>query len=173
MQVSSIAYATESVMTVSGIVDDVAVGELRRQLVGLLDERRADIVLDMRDVPEVHDDLIAALVVARSRAKHLRSHLVVVDHAEGATSAALRRSGMHFRIPLYLDCVSASLGLAGNREARERLALGAAPHRSPETAQQRGNRSGGPPGGSRREPASRPAHLASAARQARGGPSTP
>jgi anti-anti-sigma regulatory factor len=117
---------TVSVVTVSGSVGALDVPDLRDSLLSALDRNPGDVLLDMREAAEVDDLLMAALTATRSRAKHLRRRLVVIDTADGATALSLRRHGLHFRCPVYLDPASATAGLAADRASRGRLTLGGA-----------------------------------------------
>jgi hypothetical protein len=85
-----------------------------------------DVVMDAGAVVSVGDEALVALTAARSRAKFLRHRIVVVDHPGGAITAALRRSGLRSRFPVYGDVAAAAEGLEADRAARRRLTLSAA-----------------------------------------------
>jgi hypothetical protein len=123
----------ESLFTVTGSVDTVDVPRLRGHILEALDED-GDVLLDMRRAGPVSDHLMAALTAARSRAKHLRHRVVVVDDDDGPTAGSLRRHGMQFRIPIYRLPADATAGLRADRAARARLTLGgsAAPPDAPD-----------------------------------------
>lgn len=134
MKISLSARDHESVLAVTGPVDAVDVPLLNDRILATLDQNQGDVLLDMREADPVSDVLMRALTGARSRAKHLRHRIVVVDTLDGATARSLRRHGMHFRIPIYLDLPAASAGLHADRTARTRLTLGgrAQPAEAPE-----------------------------------------
>ncbi|WP_432548310.1 hypothetical protein [Kineococcus sp. SYSU DK004] len=76
-----------------------------------------DVLLDARRVTSFDDLALVAFVAARSRAKHLRHRLVVVDGDDGAAARSLRRTGQVFRTAVYPDTASALRGIAGDRAA--------------------------------------------------------
>jgi hypothetical protein len=124
MKITLSAHDHESVLAVIGPVDAVDVPLLNDHIMARLDQNQGDLLLDMRQAGPVTDVLMTALDAARTRAKHLRHRVVVVDTHDGATAKALRRRGMHFRIPVYLDLPAASAGLEADRTARTRRAVG-------------------------------------------------
>lgn len=111
-----------TVVTVSGTVDAVDVPPLQDQVMELLDLNQGDVLIDLHWVTAVDDALAAGLAAMRSRSRFVGRRVVVVDDADGATLALLRRHGMHFRIPVYLEVDAATTGLRADREARDRPA---------------------------------------------------
>jgi anti-anti-sigma regulatory factor len=129
MQLSSSDHGTESVLTVSGDVKAADVPELRIRILDLLNRNVGDVLLDMRRAARLDDLLITALTASRSRAKFLRHRLVVVagDEDEDEIFHTLRRLGLLLRIPVFADLDRATVGLAADRAARDRLTLVSAP----------------------------------------------
>jgi len=124
MQLSLSVHDHESLFTVSGSVEAVDVPRLRGLVLDAIEEDGTDVLLDMRAAGPVDELLLPALTAARTRAKHLRRRIVVIDEAEGATARDLRRTGLQFRIPIYGDPAEATVGLRADRAARARLAAG-------------------------------------------------
>jgi anti-anti-sigma regulatory factor len=106
---------TEHVLTASGTIGASDLPELRTRLLQAIDDGDSDLLLDARQVSSFHDATLPALTAGRSRAKHLRHRLVVLDSEGGAVTASLRRSGLLFRFPVYADASAARDGLAGDR----------------------------------------------------------
>jgi anti-anti-sigma regulatory factor len=108
---------TEHVLTASGTIGVAELPELRTRLLEAIGSGGLDfdLLLDARQVSAFDDAALPALTAGRSRAKHLRRHLVVLDGEEGAVSASLRRSGLLFRFPVYADASAAREGLAAQR----------------------------------------------------------
>jgi anti-anti-sigma regulatory factor len=113
------------VLTVSGVVDDTETPELQTQLLDVLEHADGDIVMDACHVEAIGDPALVALTAARSRAKHLRHRVVVVDRPDGAMTAALRRTGLLFRFPVFAELADADEGLQADKTARRRLTLSA------------------------------------------------
>src|SRR3954471_7947792 len=110
---------TEHILTASGTIGMAELPELRTRLLeaigaGGLD---FDLLLDARQVSVFDDAALPALTAGRSRAKHLRRRLLVLDGEGGAVSASLRRTGLLFRFPVYADASAAREGLAAERAA--------------------------------------------------------
>jgi len=139
MRVELSLHDEDSLLTVTGDVGTVDVPVLRGRILDALEANRGDVLLDMRQVRSVSDHLMAALSAARSRAKHLRHRVVVVDAATGVMTGGLRRRGMQFRIPVYPDPAAALAGLHADREARARLVGGGRGAPSPAPALPRGS----------------------------------
>jgi anti-anti-sigma regulatory factor len=116
---------TEHVLTASGTVGAAEVPELRTRLLEAIDGDD-DLLLDARQVSAFDDAALPALTAARSRAKHLRRRLVVLDAPSGAVNASLRRSGLLFRFPVYPDASAARDGLAADRADLAARGLGRA-----------------------------------------------
>lgn len=114
-----------SVVTVSGVIDDNDADELRTQFLEALENADGDIVMDAGHVDSIGDAALVALTAARSRAKSLRHRVVVVDGSHGAVTAALRRTGLRYRFPVYADLAAAGEGLEADKAARRRLTLSA------------------------------------------------
>jgi anti-anti-sigma regulatory factor len=108
---------TEHVLTASGSIGAEQLPELRTRLLEAIgrDGLAFDLLLDARQVSAFDDAALPALTAGRSRAKHLRRHLVVLDGESGPLSASLRRSGLRFRFPVYPDASAAHQGLAAQR----------------------------------------------------------
>ena len=108
---------TEHVLTASGTIGAEQLPELRTRLLEAIgrDGLAFDLLLDARQVSAFDDAALPALTAGRSRAKHLRRHLVVLDGESGPLSASLRRSGLRFRFPVYPDASAAREGLAAQR----------------------------------------------------------
>jgi anti-anti-sigma regulatory factor len=106
---------TEHVLTASGTIGVTQLPELRTRLLEAIDDDDVDLLLDARQVSGFDDAALPALTAARSRAKHRRRHLVVLDGDSGAVSASLHRSGLRFRFPVYRDAAAAHQGLAAQR----------------------------------------------------------
>jgi anti-anti-sigma regulatory factor len=124
MKVSRSDHKTLSVLTVTGAIDHTATGELQADLLTAVNDTGVDVVLDARGVVAFDDAALVALTAARSRAKHLRRRIVVVDREGGAVVASLRRSGLYYRFPVHPDVAAAARGLVAERAARSRIALG-------------------------------------------------
>jgi anti-anti-sigma regulatory factor len=105
----------EHVLAASGTIGAAEVPELRTRLLEALDGGDFDLLLDARQVSAFDDAALPALTAGRSRAKHVRRHLVVLDGDGGAVAASLRRSGLRFRFPVYPDASAAHQGLAAQR----------------------------------------------------------
>jgi len=108
---------TEHVLTASGSIGAEQLPELRTRLLEAIgrDGLAFDLLLDARQVSAFDDAALPALTAGRSRAKHLRRHLVVLDGESGPLSASLRRSGLRFRFPVYPDASAAHEGLAAQQ----------------------------------------------------------
>jgi anti-anti-sigma regulatory factor len=117
---------TERVLTATGTIGAAELPELRTRLLEALDGSDADLLLDARQVSAFDDAALPALTAARSRAKHLRRHLVVLEAPGGAVNASLRRSGLLFRFPVYADASTARDGLAAQRADLAARGLGRA-----------------------------------------------
>ena len=115
---------TEHVLTAHGVIGAAELAELRAGLVEGFDGGESDLLLDAREVTAFDDAALPALTAARSRAKFIRRHLVVLDRDDGALSASLRRSGLLFRFPVYADAAAAHEGLAAGRAALDARGLG-------------------------------------------------
>jgi anti-anti-sigma regulatory factor len=105
----------EHVLTASGTIAAADLPELRTRLLEAMDGGDFDVLLDARQVSAFDDAALPALTAGRSRAKHLRRHLVVLEGEGGAVNASLRRSGLRFRFPVYPDASAAHQGLAAQR----------------------------------------------------------
>jgi anti-anti-sigma regulatory factor len=116
---------TEHVLTASGTIGAAELPELRTRLLEAIDGDD-DLLLDARQVSAFDDAALPALTAARSRAKHLRRRLVVLDAPSGAVNASLRRSGLLFRFPVYPDASAARDGLAADRADLAARGLGRA-----------------------------------------------
>jgi anti-anti-sigma regulatory factor len=116
---------TEHVLTASGTIGAAEVPELRTRLLEAIDGDD-DLLLDARQVSAFDDAALPALTAARSRAKHLRRRLVVLDAPSGAVTASLRRSGLLFRFPVYPDASAGRDGLAADRADLAARGLGRA-----------------------------------------------
>jgi anti-anti-sigma factor len=114
-----------SVVSVFGTIDDDDADELRTQLLDALENSDGDVVMDAGQVDAIGDPGLVALTAARSRAKFLRHRVVLVDGPDGAVTAALRRTGLRYRFPVYADLAAAGEGLEADKEARRRLTLSA------------------------------------------------
>ena len=121
MRVELSAHDHDSLLTVTGNVDAVDVPMLRSHLLDAVEAYPGDVLLDMRHVRSVSEQLAPALTAVRTRAQHLRHRIVVIDDVAGATTGVLRRLGLQFRIPVYRDPQTATEGLRADREARDRL----------------------------------------------------
>jgi anti-anti-sigma regulatory factor len=115
---------TEHVLTASGVIGAAEQPELRARLLEAIGGGDADVLLDARHVSTFDDAALPALTVGRSRAKHVRRRLVILDAEGGALSASLRRSGLRFRFPVYADVSSAEDGLKAERADLAAHALG-------------------------------------------------
>ena len=116
---------TEHVLSASGTIGAAELPELRIRLLEAIDGDD-DLLLDARQVSAFDDAALPALTAARSRAKHLRRRLVVLDAPSGAVNASLRRSGLLFRFPVYPDASAARDGLAADRADLAARGLGRA-----------------------------------------------
>jgi anti-anti-sigma regulatory factor len=116
---------TEHVLTASGVIGAAELPELRARLVEAFDGGETDVLLDAHEVSAFDDAALPALTAARSRAKFIRRHLVVLDGEDGAVSASLRRSGLRFRFPVYAGAAEAHQGLAAGRAELDARGLGA------------------------------------------------
>jgi anti-anti-sigma regulatory factor len=116
---------TEHVLSASGTIGAAELPELRTRLLEAIDGDD-DLLLDARQVSAFDDAALPALTAARSRAKHLRRRLVVLDAPSGAVNASLRRSGLLFRFPVYPDASAARDGLAADRADLAARGLGRA-----------------------------------------------
>jgi anti-anti-sigma regulatory factor len=117
---------TEHVLTASGTIGVAELPELRTRLLEAIGRGGLDfdLLLDARQVSAFDDAALPALTAARSRAKYVRRHLVVLDGEGGAVSASLRRSGLRFRFPVYPDASAAQEGLAAERDHRAAHSFG-------------------------------------------------
>jgi anti-anti-sigma regulatory factor len=106
---------TEHVLTATGTIGVSDLPQLRTRLLEAMDGGDFDLLLDARQVSAFDDAALPALTAGRSRAKHLRRRLVVLDAPSGAVNASLRRSGLLFRFPVYPDASAARDGLAADR----------------------------------------------------------
>lgn len=106
---------SEHVLTASGTIGVADLPELRTRLLEAIDGGDFDLLLDARHVSAFDDAALPALTAGRSRAEHLRRHLVVLDGEGGPVSASLRRSGLRLRFPVYPDASAAREGLAAQR----------------------------------------------------------
>jgi anti-anti-sigma regulatory factor len=106
---------TEHVLTATGTIGVSDLPQLRTRVLEAMDGGDFDLLLDARQVSAFDDAALPALTAGRSRAKHLRRHLVVLDGEGGAVTASLRRSGLRFRFPVYPDASAAHEGLAAQR----------------------------------------------------------
>lgn len=113
------------VLAVSGTIGASETPELQTRLLDALEVADGDVVMDTRHVDAIDDLALVALTAARSRAKHLRRRVVLVDRPDGAVTAALRRTGLSFRFPVYAEPAAAEEGLHRDRAARRRLTLSA------------------------------------------------
>jgi anti-anti-sigma regulatory factor len=125
MRISRSRSGDLCVLTVSGVVADTETAELRTQLLDALETAGGDVVMDAGQLETIDDDALVALTAARSRAKFLRHRVVVVDRPGGALTAALRRSGLRARFPVFADVAAADEGLEADKSARRRLTLSA------------------------------------------------
>jgi anti-anti-sigma regulatory factor len=116
---------TEHVLTATGTIGAAELPELRTRLLQAIDGDD-DLLLDARQVSAFDDAALPALTAGRSRAKHLRRRLVVLDGDGGAVTASLRRSGLLFRFPVYPDASAAWEGLAAQRADLAAHSLGRA-----------------------------------------------
>ncbi len=117
---------TEHVLTASGVIGAAELPELRDRLVEAFAGGETDVLLDAHEVSAFDDAALPALTAARSRAKFIRRHLVVLDGEDGAVRASLRRSGLRFRFPVYADAAAAHEGLAADRAELDARGLGRA-----------------------------------------------
>jgi hypothetical protein len=103
---------TEHVLTASGTIGAEQLPELRTRLLEAIGRGGLafDLLLDARQVSAFDDAALPALTAGRSRAKHLRRHLVILDGEGGPLSASLR-----FRFPVYPDASAAHQGLAAQQ----------------------------------------------------------
>jgi anti-anti-sigma regulatory factor len=117
---------TEHVLTASGAIGIAELPELRTRLLEAIGSAGLDfdLLLDARHVSAFDDAALPALTAGRSRAKHLRRHLVVLEGEGGAVSASLRRSGLLFRFPVYADASAAREGLAAERAELQARSFG-------------------------------------------------
>jgi anti-anti-sigma regulatory factor len=106
---------TEHVLTASGVIGAAELPELRAVLLEAIGGGGVDVLLDARQVSAFDDAALPALTAARSRAKYVGRRIVVVDGDGGAVSASLRRSGLRFRFPVYVDVSAAQDGLSSER----------------------------------------------------------
>lgn len=121
--------ATEHVLTATGAVGPADTDALRTGLLGALDDGDAvDLLLDAGGVSSFDDAALPALTAARSRAKHLRRRVVVLDGDGGALATALRRSGLWYRFPVHPDAAAAHDALAAERAALEAQGFGLTAH---------------------------------------------
>lgn len=103
----------ERTLVVEGAISGADVAGLRSSIIAALGDGH-DIVLDVRGVTSFDDAATPALTAARSRAKHLKHRIVVLDGEDGPTTRSLRRSGHIFRFPVFTD---GSAALAALRTA--------------------------------------------------------
>jgi hypothetical protein len=123
MQLDRNDNETEHVLTAQGAIGVTDLAELRAGLVEAFDGGETDVLLDAHEVSAFDDGALPALTAARSRAKFIRRHLVVLDRDDGAVSASLRRSGLRFRFPVYPDAAAAHEGLVEDRAALDARGL--------------------------------------------------
>jgi anti-anti-sigma factor len=123
MRISRSRFGDLSVLTVSGAIDDNETAALRTELLDVLETGGGDVVMDAGEVLSLSDAALGALTAARSRAKYLRHRVVLVDRPDGVVTAALCRTGLRLRFPVYADLASADEGLEADRAARRRLTL--------------------------------------------------
>ena len=132
MNITPLDTSPDALFTVTGAVGADDVPALRRALVAAVERMPSPVVVDGRGVTAFPDSATEAFVVARSRAKFLRKVLVVVDGgaggaggAGGVVHAALVRTGVLFRIPVFADEQTARTVLAAELSRREHLSLAA------------------------------------------------
>jgi hypothetical protein len=99
---------------------------LRLRLVAAVEGAAGDLYLDAHGVTAFPDEALATLTAARSRAKVHRTRIAVLDDDQGVVALGLRRTGRHFRFPLYPDAAAADLALATERDTLDARTLRAA-----------------------------------------------
>jgi hypothetical protein len=127
MQIHVHVHDGHCLLSVSGTVGTVDVPRLRAEILAVLNEHDGDLLVDMRQAGRVSDHLPAALTAAATRAKDRDQYVVVIDDAQGATAAGLRRQRMHLKLSVYRDSADALSGLQGDRDAAARRRTGAGP----------------------------------------------
>ncbi|MBI4939433.1 MAG: STAS domain-containing protein [Actinobacteria bacterium] len=125
MNITPLDTSPDALFTLTGGVGADEVPALRRALVSAVERMPSPVLVDARGVTAFPDAAMEALVVARSRAKFLRKVLVVVDGDPGIVHAALVRTGLVFRIPVFADEETARAVLAAEVSRREHLSLAA------------------------------------------------
>ncbi|WP_088283932.1 hypothetical protein [Kineosporia sp. A_224] len=129
MNITPLDSSPDALFTMTGGVGADEVPALRRALVSAVERMPSPVIVDARGVTAFPDAAMEALVVARSRAKFLRKVLVVVDGEPGGDGgivhAALVRTGLVFRIPVFADEETARAVLAAEVSRREHLSLAA------------------------------------------------
>ncbi|WP_158221185.1 hypothetical protein [Kineosporia sp. R_H_3] len=130
MNITPLDTSPDALFTMTGGVGADEVPALRRALVSAVERMPSPVIVDARGVTAFPDVAMEALVSARSRAKFLRKVLVVVDGdadgaAGGVVHAALVRTGVVFRIPVFADEETARAVLAAEVSRREHLSLAA------------------------------------------------
>lgn len=129
MNITPLDTSPDALFTMTGAVGADEVPALRRALVSAVERMPSPVLLDARGVTAFPDVAMEALVSARSRAKFLRKVLVVVDGEPGGDGgivhAALVRTGVVFRIPVFADDETARAVLAAEVSRREHLSLAA------------------------------------------------
>lgn len=129
MNITPLDTSPDALFTVTGGIGADDVPALRRALVAAVERMPSPVIVDARGVTAFPDVAMEAFVAGRSRAKFLRKVLVVVDAeaggAGGVVHAALVRTGVLFRIPVFADEQTARAVLAAEVSRREHLSLAA------------------------------------------------
>ena len=116
-------YPEPTVLLLTGSLDATSIEALQHRLTTAVDAAPGDLYLDVHGVTSCSDVALTALTAARSRSKRRRTRLVVLDDADGVVARALRRTGRHFRVPIFPDADEASTALAAGRAAVGRVVL--------------------------------------------------
>jgi hypothetical protein len=112
-----IAYPGGTVLELNGDFGPAETPALRARLISAVDHADGDLYVDAHGVTGFSDEAMAAFTGARSRAKMHRTRLVVLDGPDGVLAASLRRTGRHFRFPIYPDASSAATALGAERQS--------------------------------------------------------
>jgi anti-anti-sigma regulatory factor len=105
----------EHVFEMAGDVTFADIPALRTRLDEALAGGEHDLLLDGRQLTAIDDSALAAFTTARSKAKSQHHRVVALDREGGALNAALRRTGLIFRFPVYPDVATAAAALSADR----------------------------------------------------------
>jgi anti-anti-sigma regulatory factor len=117
-------YPDPTVLELAGPFGAEQASALQLKLIDAVGQAPGDLYLDVHGVTAFDDDALNTLTAARSRAKSHRTRIAVLDDPEGVVASGLRRTGRHFRFPIYPDAAAATTAMSAEREARDVRSLG-------------------------------------------------